>query len=97
MERVHNLITDFIYKIPEKIKDMRNRNEEIIRLVEDSYNQGGLSFSGAPGSNLNTSSFYYSNQASLYHRPQNQENVANNHDFEDFLNLVSIHLIYFFE
>ena len=27
VERVHNLITDFIYKMPEKIKDMRNKNE----------------------------------------------------------------------
>lgn len=32
---MHNLITDFIYKMPEKIKDMKSRNEESIRMTEE--------------------------------------------------------------
>jgi hypothetical protein len=75
---MHNLITDFIYRMPDKIKDMRNRNEDLQRLVEDSYSS----------QNPNLSSFYYSTYGnqSMYRQPA----VANeNHDFEDFLNMVS--------
>ena len=74
LERVHNMITDFIFRMPEKIKDMRNRNEDLQRLVEDSYSN-------------QSQSFYYN---ALTTQPINrQPAVANeNHDFEDFLNMI---------
>jgi hypothetical protein len=101
------MITDFIYKMPEKIKDLRNRNEEVSRLIDDSYaNQTTAGVDGGLGSSGRNPYFQHGSgnlQGSLYHHSiygANQQtlnsakaaaNPANeNHDFEDFLNLVRV-------
>lgn len=120
MERIHNLITDFIYKMPEKIKELRNRNQEVSRLVEDSFaNQTSMPGSGNAGGGFG--SFYnYPSSSSFYNYPQGGQQggggfggshyqsqgqmfgggaggikikvtppgANENHDFEDFLNLI---------
>ncbi|RNA32500.1 nuclear pore complex protein Nup205-like [Brachionus plicatilis] len=73
--RVHNMVTDFIYRMPEKIKDMRNRNEDLQRLVEDSY------------SNQSQSSFYY-NAYSTQSINRQPAVAHDSHDFEDFLEMI---------
>lgn len=60
--------------MPEKIKDMRNRNEDLQRLVEDSYSN-------------QSQTFYYN--AFTTQSINRQPAVAHeNHDFEDFLNMI---------
>jgi len=48
------LITDFIYKLPEKIKDMKSRNEDLIRMAEDLHPS-----QMAAGYQSNLSAYYY--------------------------------------
>lgn len=80
VERVHNLITDFIYKMPEKIKDMRNKNEELVKLNEDIYSQTSTNY-------INSYLQGYNQQINL--RVQsNASHEITNHEFEDFLNLI---------
>lgn len=72
---MHNLIADFIFKMPEKIKDMKSRNEESVRLAEEyalaaaSSASSGL-YPTATGLNPTTGSV---NQAhySYYHHQSN--------------------------
>lgn len=87
IERIHNLMTEFIYRMPEKIKDLKLRSEEYFPTRSDDLNQSSSSFHGDyKNSNLLNMSSYNS-----YHHPvQNRlTKVENYHDFEDFLNLLS--------
>jgi hypothetical protein len=90
VERVHNLITDFIYKLPEKIKDMRNKNEEVVKYAEESY-------TSQPSTGYISNPYLQAYQQSMHRPPANVAHEITNHDFEDFLNLVSrfIHIIPF--
>lgn len=85
VERVHNLATEFIYRMPEKIKDLKMRNEEFFSRCDD-VNQSIQSYHGDMiGSNLLMNSY------TAYHQ-QTQNRVSkieSYHDFEDFLSLVS--------
>ncbi len=73
------MIVDFIYKMPAKIKDLRNRNEELIKLssMEETLSMGG-SFAH----------HYYSQLAALNNPTLVQSSLNNRRDFEDILNLV---------
>ena len=85
VERIHNMMTDFICKMPEKIKDLKRRNEESKNLEEmGQHGAGNLSFH----SDLQASIF--SGNLSSYAANQSQARLAMiaNHDFEEFLNLV---------
>jgi hypothetical protein len=95
--RVHSMITDFIYKMPEKIKDLRNRNEEVSRLIDDSYaNQTAVGASNPyfqHGGNLQGSLYHHNSFGAqqMLSAANKAANLANeNHGFEDFLNLVFI-------
>ena len=44
VERVHNLLTDFIYRLPEKIIDLKIRNEEVFKFADDSSFQSDSFF-----------------------------------------------------
>ena len=99
------MLTDFIYKMPDKIKELRNQTDESIKMAGQddlaaSYQLGGFNNYGGYG-------HFQTNQA-LYNRQQSQflfnsryqtpclgsmaasKNLC--HVFEDFLNLVS-HLL----
>ena len=100
------MITDFIYKMPERIKDLRNRNEEVSRLIDDSFANQTAAVGSNPfyqhGGNLQGSLYHHTSFGvqQLHGAANKAANLANeNHDFEDFLNLVySLHdfLICFF-
>jgi len=72
-------MTDFICKMPEKIKDLKRRNEDSKHLEEM-----GQSFQNDYQSNIFASNLsnYSTNQS------QNRLTMVANHDFEEFLNLV---------
>lgn len=79
VERLHNLIVDFICKMTNKIKDLRNKNEEFIKLTtrDETLSMGG-----------SIAHHYYSQFATT---PQFSQAAINySHGFEDLLNLVHI-------
>ena len=93
--------------MPEKIKEIRSKNEETFKYSDDSHNQshgtnlmsGNINTGGA--SNYNAyfhNSLNYTTHQSFYHHkistsvPSIAENQS--HDFEDFLNLVIFVYIY---
>jgi nuclear pore complex protein Nup205 len=79
VERIHNLITDFIYKMPEKIKDMRNKNEELV--ADEVYNQASSNYINSYLQSCNS-------QQTINPRIHNTNHEITNHEFEDFLNLI---------
>jgi hypothetical protein len=89
--------------MPDKIKEMRNRNDEFSRLIDDSYLNQTSNISVQASNNPffqnyhSSGSFYaypnmhqsYLNQQQLNQQAQMQRVAAiENHDFEDFLNMV---------
>lgn len=82
VERIHNLLTDFICKMPEKIKDLKRKSEEF-KSLEEVAQQSNLSFQ----TDLHQTSLFASN-LSAYNQPQSRIPPVSNHDFEELLNLV---------
>ena len=79
VERIHNLVTDFIYKMPEKIKELRNRNQEVSRLVEDSFaNQTSMPSSGGAGG-FGSSFYNYQASGPFYNYPHGQQGGFGSH------------------
>ena len=82
VERVHGLITDFIYKMPEKIKDMRNKNDELFRHAEELYSAqssaaaaaaaAAASASAAAASNASFYNSYHNYTQQLHYQQQQQ-------------------------
>ena len=74
--------------MPDKIKEIQNKNEEILKFSDESYNQ---TFSSGAA---NISSFLHANTSYSNHSYQKISNIENQyHDFENFLNLVSFLII----
>lgn len=79
VERVHNLMTEFIYRMPEKIKDLKLRSEKVMQ---------------TGGGQMSKASFgqdFESSMASGYGQSVNEQQVQNRlikvesyKDFEDF-------------
>jgi hypothetical protein len=107
---MHSLLTNFIDKMPEKIKDLRVKTEEITRLDDSYNNQNNVNLSLYGGNSVGgvgvNSSFnnYYSlsstNHASQYNinninRFAHSVTINVSHDFDDFLNLVCQNLSFF--
>ena len=97
VERIHNLLTDFVYKMPDKIKELRNQTDESIKMA-------GQDDIGANYHQLSYGYGHFQANQALYNRQQSQllynryppncltsmaaaKNLC--HVFEDFLNLVS--------
>ena len=86
--------------MPEKIKELRCKNEENFKYADESFNQtsgAGNLMGGGYGGAVNLNSYLhhtnlnYTNHQSFYqHKLTGQTSVENQyHDFEDFLNLVN--------
>ena len=86
--------------MPEKIKEIRVKNEETFKYSDESFNQmgnihlmgGNMGVQGAGQTLYYHSNPSYTNHQSLYHHrvQAGVSSVENqNHDFEDFLNLVT--------
>jgi hypothetical protein len=91
VERIHNLMTEFIYRMPEKIKDLKLRNEEYFNRADEHVSQT-VDMSAYF---YNTMGSYSSYQHNYIHHTQHHNPIQNRitpltsyHDFEDFLNLV---------
>ncbi len=88
VERMHNLLTEFIYRMPEKIKDLKLRGEEYFGGGEASMMGGAYGGRDVKEANLMMMGGYA--QQGGYHPVQNRlAKVESFRDFEDFLNLVS--------
>lgn len=77
---MHNLIVDFIHKMPTKIKDLKNKNEEIAKfaLIEESMNMGG------------SIAHHYYSQLNVHNYGLVQSALNNRRDFEDLLYMVTL-------
>jgi len=83
--RIHNLLTEFIYRMPEKIKDLKLRGEEFC--VSDSQMMNSAYGGRDVKDNLMMMGGYA--QQAGYHAIQNRmAKVESFRDFEDFMNLV---------
>lgn len=85
VERVHNLMSEFIYRMPEKIKDLKLRNEEYFSRGEEI----SVAFHGDYKNNLlhmNAYSAYHN--INTYSAQNPMAKLESYHDFEDFLNLL---------
>ena len=77
VERIHNLLTDFIYKMPEKIKEIRIKNEESFKYADESFNQtntgnihmmgGDMNITGGGAATYYQNNLSYTNHQSFYH------------------------------
>jgi len=88
--------------MPEKIKEIRIKNEETFKYADESFNQtntGNIHFMGAnmtipgggPASYYQNNLSYTNHQSFYHHKIQPGVSAAEDqyHDFEDFLNLVT--------
>jgi hypothetical protein len=82
-------MTDFICKMPEKIKDLKRRNEESKHFEE--IGQSNLTFQNDYQSNILASNL---SNYSIQNQTQNRLAMVANHDFEEFLNLVIYFISY---
>jgi anaerobic selenocysteine-containing dehydrogenase len=93
--------------MPEKIKEIRVKNEETFKYSDESFNQmgnihlmgGNMGVPGAGQTSYYHNNPNYTNHQSLYHHriQAGLSSVENqNHDFEDFLNLVTFKAYFVF-
>lgn len=72
--------------MPEKIKDLKHKNEEYKGLEE--FNQSNLSFQNEYQSAYHPAATTFSSFHTVTNQSQNRFATVANHDFEEFLNLV---------